>query len=180
MIVLTYVGTYIITLVTRMILSILNSLNLSISWFRFYFLNLIIYKVWYHLNFKWHDSLYIIRSIIFNLNYEMDRMRRFWNGEISFWKEGHLYLMCTCTQIELSVASQPNKNQLGCFNYSKANYNNSKNKSNYVDGTEFGYKPVCNQLTITHYVSSNKIIRVYFSHMTYLMSYVIFLNNICG
>ena len=45
---------------------------------------------------------------------------------------------------------------------------------------EFGYKPICSQLTTTHYVSSNKIIHVYFSHMTYLMSHVTSLNNICG
>ena len=42
---------------------------------------------------------------------------------------------------------------------------------------EFGYKPVCSQLTITHYVSTTKIIHVYFSHMTYLMSHVTSLNN---
>ena len=43
---------------------------------------------------------------------------------------------------------------------------------------EFGYKqPVCSQFTTTHYVSTNKIIHVYFSHMTYLMSHVISLNN---
>jgi hypothetical protein len=44
---------------------------------------------------------------------------------------------------------------------------------------EFDYKPVCSQFTTTHYVSTNKIIYVYFSHMTYLMSHTIFLNNIC-
>ena len=38
--------------------------------------------------------------------------------------------------------------------------------------TEFGYKLICSQF--------NKIIHVYFSHMTYLMSHVTFLNNICG
>ena len=40
--------------------------------------------------------------------------------------------------------------------------------------TEFGYKPVCSQLTTTHYVSTKKIIHLYFSHMTYLMSHVTF------
>ena len=45
---------------------------------------------------------------------------------------------------------------------------------------EFGYKSVYSQLTTTHYVSINKIIHVYFSHMAYLMSHVTFLNNICG
>ncbi len=44
--------------------------------------------------------------------------------------------------------------------------------------TEFSYKPVCNQLTTTHYVTTNKIINVYFSHITYLMSHVTSLNNI--
>ena len=43
--------------------------------------------------------------------------------------------------------------------------------------TEFDYKPICNRFTTTHYVSTNKIIHVYFSHMTYLMSYVTSLNN---
>ena len=43
--------------------------------------------------------------------------------------------------------------------------------------TEFDHKPVCNQFTTTHYVSTNKIIHVYFSHMTYLMSHVTSLNN---
>jgi hypothetical protein len=38
---------------------------------------------------------------------------------------------------------------------------------------EFGYK----QFTTTHYVSTNKLIHVYFSHMTYLISYVTSLNN---
>ena len=42
--------------------------------------------------------------------------------------------------------------------------------------TEFGYK----QLTTTHYVSTNKIIHVYFSHMTYFMSHVTSINNTCG
>ena len=45
--------------------------------------------------------------------------------------------------------------------------------------TEFGYKLVCSQLAITHYVVTKKIIHVYFSHMTYLMSYVTYLNNTC-
>ena len=40
--------------------------------------------------------------------------------------------------------------------------------------TEFG-----NQFTTTHYMSTNKIIHVYFSHMTYLMSHVTSLNNTC-
>ena len=43
--------------------------------------------------------------------------------------------------------------------------------------TEFGYKLVCNQFTTTHYMSTNKIIHVCFSHITYLMSYVTSLNN---
>ena len=43
--------------------------------------------------------------------------------------------------------------------------------------TEFDYKPICSQFTTTHYVSTNKIIHVYFSHMTYLMSHVTSLNN---
>ena len=46
--------------------------------------------------------------------------------------------------------------------------------------TEFGYKSVCSQLITTHYVSTDKIIHVYFNHMTYLISHVTFLNNICG
>ena len=46
--------------------------------------------------------------------------------------------------------------------------------------TKFGYKLVCTRLTTTHYVATNKIIHVYSSHMTYLMSHVTFLNNICG
>ena len=45
---------------------------------------------------------------------------------------------------------------------------------------KFGYKPVCSQLTTTHYVSINKIIHMYFSHMTYLISHVTFLNNTYG
>jgi hypothetical protein len=48
----------------------------------------------------------------------------------------------------------------------------------FFERTEFGYKPVYYQLTITHYVATNNIIHVYFSHMTYLMSHVTFLNNI--
>ena len=36
------------------------------------------------------------------------------------------------------------------------------------------------ELTTTHYVSTNKIIHVYFSHMTYLMSHVTSLNNTHG
>ena len=46
--------------------------------------------------------------------------------------------------------------------------------------TEFGYKSVCSQLATTHYVSTNKIMHVYFSHMTYLMSHMTSLNNTCG
>ena len=45
--------------------------------------------------------------------------------------------------------------------------------------TKFGYKLVCSQLNTTHYVTTNKIIHVDFSHMTYLMSYVTTLNNTC-
>ena len=45
---------------------------------------------------------------------------------------------------------------------------------------EFSYKPICTQLTTTHYVATNKIIHMYFSHMTYLMSHVTSLNNTCG
>ena len=45
---------------------------------------------------------------------------------------------------------------------------------------KFGYKPVYSQLTTTHYVSTNKIIHMYFSHMTYLKSHVTSLNNTCG
>ena len=45
--------------------------------------------------------------------------------------------------------------------------------------TEFGYKLVCSQLTITHYVATNKIIHIYFCHMTYLISHVTSLNNTC-
>ena len=36
---------------------------------------------------------------------------------------------------------------------------------------------ITNQLSTTHYVLNNKIIHVYFSHMTYLMSHIISLNN---
>jgi hypothetical protein len=46
----------------------------------------------------------------------------------------------------------------------------------YVGRTELVYS----QLTITHYLSTNKIMYVYFNHMTYLMSYVTSLNNTCG
>ena len=53
--------------------------------------------------------------------------------------------------------------------------------SRYIVGrTEFGYKLVCCQLVTTHYVTINKIVHVYFSHMTYLMSHVTSLNNTCG
>jgi hypothetical protein len=43
--------------------------------------------------------------------------------------------------------------------------------------TEFGYKLIYSQLTTNHYLSTNKIIHVYFNHMTYLMSHVTSLNN---
>ena len=46
--------------------------------------------------------------------------------------------------------------------------------------TEFDYKPVCSQFTTIHYVSTNKIIHVYFSYLTYLISHVTSLNNTCG
>jgi hypothetical protein len=46
--------------------------------------------------------------------------------------------------------------------------------------TEFGYKLIYSQFTTTHYVTINKIIHVYFSHMTYLISHVTSLNNTCG
>ena len=39
---------------------------------------------------------------------------------------------------------------------------------------------VCSQLATTHYLLTNKIIHVYSSHMTYLMSHVTSLNNTCG
>ena len=42
------------------------------------------------------------------------------------------------------------------------------------------YKLVCSQLATTHYVTTNKIIHVYFSYVTYLMSHVTSLNNTCG
>ena len=42
--------------------------------------------------------------------------------------------------------------------------------------TEFGYI----LLTKSHYVSTNKIIHVCFSHMIYLISHVTSLNNTCG
>jgi hypothetical protein len=45
---------------------------------------------------------------------------------------------------------------------------------------EFGYKTICTQFAITHYVTAYKIIHVYFSHMTYLMSHVTSLNNTRG
>ena len=45
--------------------------------------------------------------------------------------------------------------------------------------TEFDYKPVCSQLVTTYYVPAYKIIHVYFSHITYLMSHLTSLNNIC-
>ena len=47
----------------------------------------------------------------------------------------------------------------------------------FFNRTEFDYKQVCSQLITTHYVLTNKIIHVYFSHMTYLMSHVTSLNN---
>ena len=46
--------------------------------------------------------------------------------------------------------------------------------------TEVGYKPVYSQLATTHYMIINKIIHVYFNHMTYLMNHVISLNNTYG
>ena len=46
---------------------------------------------------------------------------------------------------------------------------------NNICEREFGYK-----LATIHYIATNKIIHVYFSYMTYLMSHVIFLNNTCG
>jgi hypothetical protein len=45
---------------------------------------------------------------------------------------------------------------------------------------EIGYKLVCSQLIRTYYVTINKIINVYFSQMTYLMSYATSLNNTYG
>ena len=42
-----------------------------------------------------------------------------------------------------------------------------------------GQSLATNQLTITHYVSTNKIIHLYFTHMIYLMSHVTSLNNTC-
>jgi hypothetical protein len=45
--------------------------------------------------------------------------------------------------------------------------------------TKFVYKLICSQLITTHYMATNKIIHVYFSHMTYLMSYVTSLNETC-
>ena len=44
---------------------------------------------------------------------------------------------------------------------------------------EFGYKPVCSQFVITHYMATYKTNHMYFSHMTYLMSHVTSLNNTC-
>ena len=46
--------------------------------------------------------------------------------------------------------------------------------------TEFDYKLVCCQFDTTYYVAINKIIHVYFSHITYLISHVTYLNNTCG
>jgi hypothetical protein len=37
-----------------------------------------------------------------------------------------------------------------------------------------------NQFATTRYMATNKIMHVYFSHMTYLMSHVTSLNNTCG
>ena len=39
---------------------------------------------------------------------------------------------------------------------------------------------VYSQLAKTYYMATDEIIYVYFSHMTYLMSHVTSLNNICG
>ena len=44
---------------------------------------------------------------------------------------------------------------------------------------EFDYKSVYSQLATTHYMTTNKIIYVYFSHICYLMSHVTSLNNTC-
>ena len=54
-----------------------------------------------------------------------------------------------------------------------------KSKSLNIIWTEFGYKPIYSQLGTTHYVATNKIIHVYFSHMIYLMSHVTSFNNTC-
>ena len=40
-------------------------------------------------------------------------------------------------------------------------------------------KFVCRQFTTIHYVSTNKIIHMYFSYITYLISHVTSLNNTC-
>jgi hypothetical protein len=45
---------------------------------------------------------------------------------------------------------------------------------------EFDYELVCCSFITTHYVVINKIIHVYFNHMTYLMSHVTSLNNTYG
>ena len=55
-----------------------------------------------------------------------------------------------------------------------------KNPHHAKRRTEFGYKPICTQFAITHYVTACKIIHVYFSHITYLMSHVTSLNNTRG
>ena len=46
--------------------------------------------------------------------------------------------------------------------------------------TEFDYKPIYNQLVITHHMATYKTINMCFSHMTYLMSHVTSLNNTFG
>ena len=50
----------------------------------------------------------------------------------------------------------------------------------FLTWTEFDYKLICSQLVTTHYMATNKIIYVYLSYMTYLMSHVTFLNNTYG
>ncbi len=45
---------------------------------------------------------------------------------------------------------------------------------------EFNYKLVYCLFVTIHYVVVNKIIYVYFNHITYLMSHITSLNNACG
>ena len=54
-----------------------------------------------------------------------------------------------------------------------------KKKKHIQQRTEFDYKLVYCQLATTHYVAINKIIHVYFSRMTYLISHMTSLNNTC-
>ena len=61
------------------IFSIWKSLHLFFSWFRFYFRNLMVYKV---SHFKWRSLLYIVKSKIFNLDHEMETLHFISNGEI--------------------------------------------------------------------------------------------------